>query len=158
MKTPNHDRIGREGIDVPQCLLHQCALRAGACNVAYRAILPLHGSSKQPVISRFPCLPTFLCSPISFAKQVMKLPSWAKCIFITASKSVNGIITLAITTPANNYVNPIFKEGRDGKVGEAKQYMGVYPDDLAVDRALHWLEYAAKRQALLPVGVVCCAS
>jgi arylsulfatase A-like enzyme len=41
---------------------------------------------------------------------------------------------------ANNYVNPIFKEGRNSKVGEAKQYMGVYPDDLAVDRALSWLE------------------
>jgi arylsulfatase A-like enzyme len=42
--------------------------------------------------------------------------------------------------PANNYVNPLFKEGRAGKVGPQVQYKNVYPDDLAVDRALAWLD------------------
>jgi arylsulfatase A-like enzyme len=42
--------------------------------------------------------------------------------------------------PSNNYVDPFFKEGRKGKVGPEVQYRGVYPDDLAVDRALTWLD------------------
>ena len=42
--------------------------------------------------------------------------------------------------PANNYYNPTFKEGRKGKIGPAQQFKDVYTDDLAVDRALAWLE------------------
>jgi arylsulfatase A-like enzyme len=42
--------------------------------------------------------------------------------------------------PSNNYANPFFKEGRNGKVGPEVQYHDVYPDDLTVDRALAWLE------------------
>jgi arylsulfatase A-like enzyme len=42
--------------------------------------------------------------------------------------------------PSNNYANPLFKEGRKGKIGPEKQYRNVYPDDLTVDRALAWLD------------------
>jgi arylsulfatase A-like enzyme len=37
-------------------------------------------------------------------------------------------------------VNPFFKEGRKGQIGPQVQYHNVYPDDLAVDRALAWLK------------------
>jgi arylsulfatase A-like enzyme len=43
-------------------------------------------------------------------------------------------------SPGNNYVNPLFKEGRKGQIGPERQYHNVYPDDLTVDRALAWLD------------------
>ena len=40
----------------------------------------------------------------------------------------------------NDYVNLFFKEGRKGQIGPEKSYANVWPDDLATDRALAWLE------------------
>ena len=40
----------------------------------------------------------------------------------------------------NDYVNPLFKEGRKGEIGPEKTYEGVWPDDLVTDRALSWLQ------------------
>ena len=42
--------------------------------------------------------------------------------------------------PGNDYANPLFKEGRRGKIGPEKRYQAVYPDDLMTDRAISWID------------------
>jgi arylsulfatase A-like enzyme len=41
---------------------------------------------------------------------------------------------------SNNYYNPLYKEGRDGKIGPQRQYGPIWADDLAVAKGLEWLD------------------
>lgn len=139
VKTPWHDRIGREGI-----VFRNAFCTNSLCAPARATLLTgLYSRSTGALSNRHLQVP--LPSDIPLFTDLLRQAGYE--IAIVGKVHVhNGVeerqwdYYFGHNDATNNYVNPIFKEGRDGKVGEAKQYRGVYPDDLTVDRALHWLE------------------
>ena len=141
LKTPNHDRIGREGVMFRECFLHQCSVRAGACHPADRTVFalfrrtlkraPQHASALRHSAS----LPTFSAKP-DMKSEFLSVRS----TFTTVSKNATGITILATMTRATTMPIRSLRRGASGQVGKQQQFKNVYPDDLAVDRALSWLE------------------
>lgn len=139
VKTPNQDRIGREGI------MFRNAFCTNALCAPARAtqLTGLYSRSSGALSNGHLHVP--LPSDIPLFTDLLHQAGYEVAI-VGKVHIHNGVeerfwnYYFGHNAPSNNYVNPFFKEGRDGKVGEEKQYMGVYPDDLAVDRALAWLE------------------
>jgi arylsulfatase A-like enzyme len=139
LKTPNHDRIGQEGIRFRNafCTNALCApARATALTGMYSrstgALSNEHLNTPLP-----PDIPLFT--------DLLREAGYEIAI-LGKVHARNGVeerhwdYYFGHNDPGNNYVNPFFKEGRKGEIGPEKQYHNVYPDDLTVDRALAWLE------------------
>ncbi|GGH00541.1 sulfatase [Silvibacterium dinghuense] len=139
LKTPHHDRIGREGMRFENafCTNALCApARATALTGLYsrtNSALDNNGSH-VPLPSDIPLF-TDLLHEAGYEVAIL-----GKVHVRNGVEERYWDYYFGHNDPSNNYVNPFFKEGRKGKVGEEKQYPGVYPDDLTVDRALAWLE------------------
>ncbi|HEY5381644.1 MAG TPA: sulfatase [Acidobacteriaceae bacterium] len=138
VKTPNHDRIGREGM----------RFRNAFCTNALCA--PARATEMTGMYSR---------STGALSNENMSVPLPADIPLFTDLLREAGYEIAIVgkvhahngfeerhwdyyfghNDASNNYVRPFFKEGRDGEVGEQRQYKG-YPDDLATDRAVAWLE------------------
>jgi arylsulfatase A-like enzyme len=139
LKTPNHDRIGQEGIRFRNafCTNALCApARATALTGMYsRSTGALSNEN----------LNTPLPADIPLFTDLLREAGYEIAI-LGKVHARNGVeerhwdYYFGHNNPSNNYVNPLFKEGRKGEVGPEKQYHNVYPDDLTVDRALAWLE------------------
>ena len=140
LKTPNHDRIGREGMRFENafCTNALCApARAVALSGMYSR--STGALSNEHLNDPYALRHSALHRHSSRSRLRGCDPRQGACCR-TVSKNATGITTsdttiLPITTPI-----PFFKEGRKGKIGPEKQYRNVYPDDLTVDRALAWLE------------------
>ncbi len=139
VKTPNQDRIAREGIRFQNafCTNALCApARATTLTGLYSrstgALSNEHGNVPLP-------------SDIPLFTDLLREAGYEVAI-LGKIHVRNGVeerywdYYFGHNSPGNDYVNPVFKEGRKGTVGPQKQYFGVYPDDLTVDRALSWLE------------------
>src|SRR5580765_4153716 len=139
LKTPHHDRIGREGVLFSNafCTNALCApARATALTGLYsRSSGALDNNElDKPMPADIPLFTDMLREAGYEVAIVGK---------IHTRKGVEDRYWdyyFGHNSPGNDYVNPFFKEGRKGKVGEQKRYRKVYPDDLAVDRALAWLD------------------
>lgn len=139
LKTPNHDRIGREGV----------RFRNAFCTNALCA--PARATTLTGMYSRSTGalsnehLNTPLPADIPIFTDLLHEAGYEVAILGKVHVS-NGVedrywdYYFGHNDPGNNYANPFFKEGRKGKIGPEKQYHNVYPDDLTVDRALAWLE------------------
>ncbi|HEV2487484.1 MAG TPA: sulfatase [Terracidiphilus sp.] len=138
LKTPNHDRIGREGMRFENafCTNALCApARATALSGMYSrstgALSNEHLNLPLP-----PDIPLFT--------DILHQAGYEVAI-LGKVHTPNGVedrywdYYFGHNAPSNNYANPFFKEGRKGKIGLEKQYRNVYPDDLTVDRALAWM-------------------
>ena len=139
LKTPNHDRIGREGI----------RFRNAFCTNALCA--PARATTLTGMYSRSTGalsnehLNTPLPTDIPIFTDLLHEAGYEVAI-LGKVHIRNGVedrywdYYFGHNNPGNNYANPFFKEGRKGQVGPEKQYHNIYPDDLTVDRALAWLE------------------
>ena len=139
LKTPNHDRIGSEGVRFRNafCTNALCApARAVALTGMYSrstgALSNEHGQVPLP-------------SDIPLFTDILREAGYEVAILGKVHVR-NGVeerywdYYFGHNNPANDYANPFFKEGRKGKIGPEQRYNNVYPDDLTVDRAISWLE------------------
>jgi arylsulfatase A-like enzyme len=139
LKTPNHDRIGREG------MLFRNAFCTNALCAPARAVAltGMYSNSTGALSNEHANVP--LPSDIPLFTDILHEAGYEVAI-LGKVHIRNGVeerywdYYFGHNNPGNNYVNPLFKEGRKGKIGPQKQYHDVYPDDLTVDRALAWLE------------------
>jgi arylsulfatase A-like enzyme len=139
LKTPNHDRIGREGVRFRNafCTNALCApARATALTGMYSKSTSALANSDfmEPLPSDIPLF-TELLHDAGYEVAIV-----GKVHVRNGAEDRYWDYYFGHNAPANNYYNPSFKEGRKGKIGSAKQFKDVYTDDLAVDRALAWLE------------------
>jgi arylsulfatase A-like enzyme len=139
LKTPNHDRIGREGMRFRNafCTNALCApARATALTGMYsRSTGALSNEHNNvPLPSDIPLF-TDLLREAGYEIAIL-----GKVHVRNGVEERNWNYYFGHNDPSNNYANPLFKEGRNGKIGPQKQYRNVYPDDLTVDRALTWLD------------------
>lgn len=139
LKTPNHDRIGREGIRFENAFCTN-ALCAPARSVTLSGMYSRSTGALSNEHLNIP-LPT----DIPLFTDILHEAGYEVAI-LGKVHMPNGVeerywdYYFGHNDPSNNYANPFFKEGRKGKIGLEKQYHDVYPDDLTVDRALAWLE------------------
>ena len=139
LKTPNHDRIGKEGMYFQNafCTNALCApARATALTGLYSRSSGALDNTKphQPLPKDIPLF-TELLHEAGYEVAIL-----GKVHVRNGVEDRYWDYYFGHNDPSNNYANPLFKEGRKGKIGEQKQFFGVYPDDLTVDRALAWLE------------------
>jgi arylsulfatase A-like enzyme len=139
LQTPNHDRIGREGMRFRNAFCTN-ALCAPARAVA---LTGMYSNSTQALSNEH--MKTPLPSDIPLFTDILREAGYEVAI-LGKVHIRNGVeerywdYYFGHNDPGNNYVNPFFKEGRKGTIGPEKQYHDVYPDDLTVDRALAWLD------------------
>jgi arylsulfatase A-like enzyme len=139
VKTPNQDRIAREGIRF------QNAFCTNALCAPARAttLTGLYSRSTGALSNEHNNVP--LPSDIPLFTDLLREAGYEVAILGKVHVR-NGVeerywdYYFGHNAPANNYANPFFKEGRKGKIGPEQQYHNIYPDDLTVDRALAWLE------------------
>jgi len=139
VRTPNQDRIGREGIRFRNafCTNALCApARATTLTGMYsRSTGALSNKGlNQPLPREIPIF-TDLLHQAGYEVAIL-----GKVHIRNGVEDRYWDYYFGHNDPSNNYVDPFFKEGRKGKIGPQKQYHNVYPDDLTVDRALAWLE------------------
>jgi arylsulfatase A-like enzyme len=139
VKTPNQDRIGREGIRFRNafCTNALCApARATALTGMYsRSTGALSNKGLHQPLPRDIPIFTDLLHQAGYEVAIL-----GKVHIREGVEDRYWDYYFGHNDPGNNYVDPFFKEGRKGKIGPQKQYQNVYPDDLTVDRALAWLE------------------
>jgi arylsulfatase A-like enzyme len=139
LKTPNHDRIGREGM-----MLRNAFCTNALCAPARATLLTgLYSRSTGALTNGY--LRTPLPSDIPLFTDLLRQAGYeiaivGKVHIHNGVEERNWDYYFGHNDASNNYVRPLFKEGRNGKVGEELRYEGYYPDDLAVDRAITWLE------------------
>jgi arylsulfatase A-like enzyme len=139
LKTPNHDRIGREGMRFRNAFCTNAL-----CAPARATTLTGMYSCSTGALSN-EHLNTPLPTDIPIFTDLLREAGYEVAI-LGKVHICNGVedrywdYYFGHNDPGNNYANPFFKEGRKGKIGPEKQYHSVYPDDLTVDRALAWLE------------------
>lgn len=139
LKTPNHDRIGREG-----AVFRNAFCTNALCAPARATLLTgLYSRSTGALSNEH--LNVAMPADIPLFTDLLRQAGYEIGI-VGKVHMHNGVeerhwdYYFGHNSPGNNYANPFFKEGHDGKVGEERQYENAYPDDLAVDRALGWLE------------------
>lgn len=139
LKTPNHDRIGREGIRFTNafCTNALCApARATALTGMYsRSTGALDNTkSRIPMAADIPLFTEIL------QKEGYEVAILGKVHTRNGVEERNWDYYFGHNNPGNDYANPFFKEGRKGQVGPQKQYEAVYPDDLTTDKAIAWID------------------
>jgi arylsulfatase A-like enzyme len=139
LKTPNHDRIGIEGMRFNNafCTNALCApARAAALTGMYSRST---GALSNEHLGK--PLPTDIPLFTDLLKQAgYEIAILGKVHMHNGVEDRNWDYYFGHNDPGNNYADPLFKEGRNGTVGPQKQYFNVYPDDLTTDRALAWLD------------------
>jgi arylsulfatase A-like enzyme len=138
-RTPSHDRIGREGM-----MFRNAFCTNSLCAPARATLLTgMYSRSTGALSNQHLQVP--LPSDIPIFTDLLREVGYEIAI-VGKVHTHNGVeerhwdYYFGHNDATNDYVDPVFKEGYDGEVGPAKQYMGVYPDDLAVERALNWLQ------------------
>lgn len=139
VKTPNQDRIAREGIRFQNAFCTNAL-----CAPARATVLTGQYSRSTGALSN-EHLDVPLPADIPLFTDLLREAGYAVAI-LGKVHAHNGVeerhwdYYFGHNDPGNNYANPFFKEGRKGKIEPQKQYHNVYPDDLTVDRALAWLD------------------
>ncbi len=139
LKTPNHDRIGSEG-----AVFRNAFCTNALCAPARATLLTGMYSRATGALSN-QHLDVPLPADIPLFTDLLRQAGYEIAI-VGKVHTHNGVeernwnYYFGHNAPGNNYANPFFKEGRDGKVGPERQYEDVYPDDLATDRAIEWLK------------------
>jgi arylsulfatase A-like enzyme len=138
LKTPNHDRIGHEGVRFTNAFCTN-ALCAPARATALTGLYSKTTGAKDNKDLQVP-----LPADIPLFTELLRDAGYEVAI-IGKVHVRNGVkdrywdYYFGFNAPNTNYYNPRFSEGRLGVIGEEKEYKGVYADDLATDRALAWL-------------------
>jgi len=138
LKTPNHDRIGREGVRFTNAFCTN-ALCAPARATALTGLYSKTTGAKDNKDLQVP-----LPADIPIFTELLRDAGYEVAI-VGKVHVRNGVkdrywdYYFGFNAPNTNYYNPRFSEGRKGVIGEEKVYKGKYADDLVTDRALAWL-------------------
>lgn len=138
VKTPNQDRIGREGVRFTNAFCTN-----SLCAPARSSVLTGLWSRSSGALDN-QLLNTPLPSDIPIFTDLLHEAGFETAI-LGKVHTRNGVkerywdYYLGFNAPATNYYNPVFAEGRKGNVGPEKVYQG-YCDDFVTDRALEWLK------------------
>ncbi|AEU36131.1 sulfatase family protein [Granulicella mallensis] len=139
LKTPHHDRLGREGMRFTNafCTNALCApARAVAMTGMYSKSTGAYANEDAG---------TPLPEDIPLFTDILRAAGYEVGI-VGKTHLRNGAedrywdYYFGHNAPSNNYYNPTYKEGRRGKIGPEKRYKNVWADDLAVQRGLNWLD------------------
>jgi arylsulfatase A-like enzyme len=139
LKTPNHDRIGQEGVR----FLNAFCTNALCAPARAVALTGMYSRSTGALSNHDIKVP--LPADIPLFTDLLREAGYEVAI-VGKVHAHNGLeerywnYYFGHNAAANNYANPYFKEGRNGEIGPQKQYFNIYPDDVATDRALAWLD------------------
>jgi len=139
LKTPNHDRIGAEGarFDNAFCTNALCAPARSTLMTG------LYSRTSGALSNKLGHVP--LPSDIPLFTDLLHQAEYDVAL-VGKTHIRNGAeerywdYYFGHNAALNDYVNPLFKEGRKGQIGPETRYSNVWPDDLTTDRALAWLE------------------
>jgi arylsulfatase A-like enzyme len=138
LRTPNQDRIAREGVRFTNafCTNALCAPARAS------AVTGLWSRSSGALDNQYLNKP--LPADIPIFTDLLHEAGYETAI-LGKVHARNGLkdrywdYYLGFNSPATNYYNPVFAEGRKGKIGPEKTY-NKYCDDFVTDRALDWLK------------------
>ena len=145
LKTPHHDRIGREGM-----MFRNAFCTNALCAPARTAMMTGMYSRSTGMLSN-EGLNKPLPSDLPFLTDLLRAAGYKIAIVGKVHAPVgfedkHWDYYFGHNDPGNTMANPVFKEGRDGVVGEQKKYRDIYADDLSTDRAVAWLESLPQEQ------------
>jgi arylsulfatase A-like enzyme len=138
LKTPQHDRIGREGMRLTNafCTNALCApARAAVLTGMYSQSTGAYANeeSSKPLPSDIPLF-TELLRDAGYEVAIV-----GKTHLRNGAEDRYWDYYFGHNAASNDYYNPYYKEGRKGVIGPERQYGPVWADDLAVQKGLEWL-------------------
>lgn len=138
LKTPNHDRIGAEGMRFENAFCTNALCASARATLMTGLYSRTSGAlSNKTHVPLSPDIPLFTDLLHQAGYEVALV---GKTHIRNGAEERYWDYYFGHNAASNDYVNPFFKEGRKGKIGEEAQYKDVWPDDLATDRALAWLD------------------
>ena len=137
LRTPNHDRIGREGVWFRNSFVMNalCApARAATMTGMYsHATGALGNDTNYPIPHSIPLFTDLL------HEAGYEVALCGKAHMGEGARDRYWDYYLGYNAAATNYYHPVMYEGRNGKITGPNTYSG-YVDDVVTDRALGWLE------------------
>ena len=136
LKTPHHDRIGKEGITFRNafCTNALCApARSSVLTGMYSKSTGALDNQKLDTPLQVP----YFTDMLQQAGYQIALVGKAHCR--AGATDRNWDYYFGFNAPNTDYYRPQFREGRHGHVGPSQTYEG-YADDVALDHAMKWLE------------------
>ncbi len=138
LKTPNMDRIGREGVVFNNSFCTNALCAPSRAVVLTGLYSHSTGALDNDALEALPAnIPLFTDLLHDAGYQTAMC---GKAHGPNGFKERHWDYYFAFNAPATNYYNPVFHERIAGERGETKSYPGLYADDLATDRALAWLD------------------
>src|SRR6185312_5749397 len=138
LKTPHHDRIGAEGacFDNAFCTNALCAPARSSLMTGLYSRTNGALSNKKGQIPLPADMPMFTDLLHKAGYDVALV---GKTHIRNGAEERYWDYYFGHNAALNDYVNPFFKEGRNGHIGPEQRFESVWPDDLVTDRALAWL-------------------
>lgn len=136
LQTPNHDRIGREGVQFQNAFVMNalCApARAAMMTGMYSHSTGALGNQNHPIPKSIP----FFTDLLHDAGYEVALVG--KAHIGNGARDRYWDYYFGYNAASTNYYHPKFSEGHNGHVGEPETY-NQYVDDLITDKALGWLQ------------------
>jgi arylsulfatase A-like enzyme len=137
LQTPNHDRIGREGVYFRNafvtnalCAPARAAIMTGRYSHSTGA---LGNDTKNPMPASIPMFTDLL------RQAGYEVALCGKAHIGDGARDRHWDYYLGYNAPGTNYYHPVMWEGRDGNITGPHTYSG-YVDDFVTDRALDWLK------------------
>lgn len=141
LKTPNQDRIGREGTHFTNsfCTNALCApARATALTGLYSKTTGARSNPNnhpdQPLPSDIPLF-TDLLHEAGYEVALV-----GKAHVMNGARERYWDYYFGFNAAVTNYYFPTFREGRKGVIGKPVKYNNIYADDLVTEKALAWLQ------------------
>jgi len=135
VKTPNFDRIGREGIQFGNSFVVNALCLPSRATV----LTGLYSHSTGCVDNKNREIP----KDVPFLTDLLRDAGYEVALFgkahVKALGERNWDYYLGYPSAATDYFWPVFHEGRNGQVGQPRTYEG-YVEDLVTDRAIEWLK------------------
>lgn len=138
LQTPNHDRIGREGVYFRNAFVMNalCApARAATLTGLYsHSTGALGNKTKDPLPAGIPLFTDLL------HQAGYEVAMCGKVHVGDGAKDRYWDYYFGYNAPGTNYYHPTLFEGHKGQITGPHTYAGEYADDLVTDRAIEWMK------------------